>query len=221
MNRESTRSKATLGRRAYQEIRERILRREFSPGQRLSFRMLAKLLAMSLAPVGEALRELSRDGLVEMVPGWGARVRTMDREGTRGALLLRLAVECEAAWQCALCVQEAELEELRIMAGDLDRILAESMGHAAIPELDARFHARIAEIASPRLAEVLLANQWVLALADMGNLVARGTDGNPGDHGRIVDALASKDPEIAARTIREHIGMALTAIPSTDSTPTP
>src|SRR3990170_2843791 len=55
-------------------------RRSIRPGPRLSLRGVAGSLGMSMAPVGEALRELSRDGLVESEPRWGTRVRRMTAE---------------------------------------------------------------------------------------------------------------------------------------------
>lgn len=214
MNRGTTRSKATLGRRAYLELRERILRGDFAPGGRLSFRMLAKLLGMSLAPVGEALRELSRDGLVDMEPGWGARVRTIDEQAARGAWILRMAIECEAARQCALSVGESELVELANLASELDRFLAEPMDPLGIRERDLGFHSRVSEIASPRLREALVANQWVLALAKVDDVTRIGGDSIRVSHRNIVEAIATRDPELAAKTMREHLSIAIDIPPA-------
>ncbi|MCA9094174.1 MAG: winged helix-turn-helix transcriptional regulator, partial [Planctomycetaceae bacterium] len=55
----------TLAQQAKRHLRERILEGRLRPGQRLPLRPLAQELGMSMAPVGEALRDLAQEGLLE------------------------------------------------------------------------------------------------------------------------------------------------------------
>ena len=59
---------------AYDEIRRRIIEVELPPGKRLIERDLAAELDVSRIPLREALRLLSAEGLVVIVPGRGTIV---------------------------------------------------------------------------------------------------------------------------------------------------
>lgn len=194
----------TLGQKAYHALRARIVGGEFEPGARLSLRRLAKSLGMSLAPVGEAFRELARDGLIEMDPGWGARVRRWDYEAIRGQLILRTAIECEAARHAAARVTKDEVLELARLAKELDRAIDGRDRPSQVRELDSRFHIRVAQLAAvPSLLEALLANQLVRMLA-RGSVLAHAVPRPKRQHLELVAAIRTRDPERAERAMRGH-----------------
>ncbi len=87
----------TLKQRAYQTIRRRILTGHYRPGELLNRRSVAAELGMSAAPVHEAMLQLERDGFLEALSRIGTRVRTASREDVRGQLIVREALECQAA----------------------------------------------------------------------------------------------------------------------------
>src|ERR1044071_1634971 len=55
----------TLADQAYQQVRDAIGAGERAPGEKVTERGLADLLAISATPVREALRRLEQDGLIE------------------------------------------------------------------------------------------------------------------------------------------------------------
>src|SRR4051812_23752125 len=136
----------TLGQRAYRELLRQIVDGRLSPGQRLPLRSVASALGMSMAPVGEAIRELSRDGVIEIEPGWGARVRRFDAEALRSQHILRTALECEAVRHCTARATDAQLDDLAKLADELDRRIDSHSRPKPIYELDSRFHLRIARL---------------------------------------------------------------------------
>jgi DNA-binding GntR family transcriptional regulator len=193
-----------LSQRAYHSLRQRIVGGQLEPGQRLSLRKVAATLGMSMAPVGEALRELNRDGLVEMEPGWGARVRRLDVETLRNQHILRTALECEAARQCAERAAESQLDELTGLAEELDQRIDSHAEPAQVYELDSKFHLRIAQLSGAAvLFEGLRANQLVRMLA-RGSRIAHAMRRPPRQHLALVKALRSRDPQAAERAMREH-----------------
>jgi DNA-binding GntR family transcriptional regulator len=204
MTKLQTPSADTLGKRAYRELRDQILNGQLTPGQRLSLRGVANSLGMSMAPVGEALRELSRDGLVESEPGWGTRVRQMTTESLRGQHILRTAVECEAARQCARAASRDQIDELMQLATELDRRIDSGAEPGQIHGLDLQFHLRIAELTgAASLVEALRANQLVRMLA-RGSVLARNVACPTRQHLQLVDAIQSGDPDQAEAAMREH-----------------
>lgn len=64
--------------RAYQWIRERIVRHEYGPGFRLVLGPIAEGLSMSVVPVREGIRRLEAEGLVTFERNVGARVSLVD-----------------------------------------------------------------------------------------------------------------------------------------------
>src|SRR4051812_19979731 len=186
----------TLGKRAYSELRERILGGKLQPGQRLSLRGMASDLGMSMVPVGEALRELARDGLIENEPRWGARVRKLDLETLRNQHVLRMALECEAVRQCVERALPAQLDEAMAIAVELDRCIERDDDSERVFELDARFHLRLAQAAGfPALVESLRANQLMRLLA-RGSRIAHGRKDRPRrQHQELVDAIRSADAD--------------------------
>ena len=105
--------KLTLSEQAYYEIKRMIAQREILPGAALVLQTLATKLGMSRMPVVEAIRRLERDGLVTLVPQWGATVKVWSLDEIREAHSIRRALEGEAA---RLFVKRATPEDKRRLA---------------------------------------------------------------------------------------------------------
>jgi DNA-binding GntR family transcriptional regulator len=194
----------TLGQRAYQELRNSILSGQLAPGKRLSLRNMAQALGMSIAPVGEAFRELARDGLIETESRWGTRVRRLDLAGMRNQHILRTAIECEAIRQCTQPVVTSHVDELAGIASELDERVARNDDPEEIFQLDARFHQRLCQASGfPLLTETLKATQLMRLLAH-GSRIAHGRKSPPRQHQLLVEAIRSGDADAAERTMREH-----------------
>jgi DNA-binding GntR family transcriptional regulator len=194
----------TLGRRAYRALREQIVDGRLQPGQRLSLRSVAQVLGMSMAPVGEAFRELARDGLIESETGWGSRVRKLDLETLTNQHILRTALECEAIRHCTERATLPQIAELEAIALELDRLVENHGPPAEVCELDSRVHLRIAELSgAASLVELLQANQ-LIRLLGRGSRIARDVPRPSRDHGRLVDAIRSRNPDEAEREMRGH-----------------
>ncbi|MFD8620964.1 GntR family transcriptional regulator [Streptomyces sp. NPDC059513] len=69
----------SLSVRARDAVRRRIVDRRYPQGARLVEREIAEELRMSRVPVREALRALVSEGLLELLPHSGVRVRRLDR----------------------------------------------------------------------------------------------------------------------------------------------
>ena len=63
-------------------ILDGLLDRKFEPGQRLNAKSIAEELDVSIVPVREAMHFLAGEGVVELMPLKGARIRTMNPEET-------------------------------------------------------------------------------------------------------------------------------------------
>jgi DNA-binding GntR family transcriptional regulator len=202
-----TDSFATLTGRVYATLRADILAGRLEPGARLVRRVLAKQLEVSPVPVAEALLRLESDGLVESAPMYGARVAATSEAGALDDLVMREALECQAARECALAGGDEALRALAIQAEGIDAVMrvGADPGDRTHDEAHGALHLAIVEAAGcPGLARELrrlwfrrqMHRAWVTA-SDRG-LPARWHQG-------LVAAIASRDPARAEAHMRFHV----------------
>jgi DNA-binding GntR family transcriptional regulator len=211
----------TLGRRAYEKLRDMLVSGRLQPGMQLVNRKLADEIGMSMTPVREAVTRLASEGLVEYVPGAGAFVRRISRQELAQLYDVRRALESLAAKEAAEHATAADITELRAIAADsftIIRAIAESAdGHATPEQLarwvddEQRFHTQLFRAAR---------NPWLSKLATDLKLLALGFSPQrripsfltvPAavstwrEHRRLVRALATRNAALAAATIDDHI----------------
>ena len=90
----------SLSQRAYQHIQREIVSGQLEPGSVISETLLAKQLGISRTPVGEAIRKLAQEGLVEQVPRYGTIVCDLERRRPV-TLLADRALDTSPAWLAA------------------------------------------------------------------------------------------------------------------------
>ncbi|MFF2053223.1 GntR family transcriptional regulator [Leifsonia sp. NPDC058194] len=133
---EKTQSKS---RAAYDWVKARIARREYTPGYRLVLGSIAADLGMSVVPVREALRQLEAEGLVTFERNVGARVSMVD-ESQYAFSMQTLAVLEGAA--TALAARALTAEDLR-RAREINERMVASLDHfdpGAFTALNHEFH---------------------------------------------------------------------------------
>jgi DNA-binding GntR family transcriptional regulator len=201
---------SSLAGSAYSVVRQRILRGELPIGKVISRRKIAGELGMSFLPVSEALLRLEFEGLLESRPRAGTRVRIPTRQDVKGHYVVREALEVHAARLFAEVATADELAELTKLAIRVDTAASQSgPGSLLYPTLHAKLHRRIAECARcHKLSEAIeqthaLSSTWlcVPAGAPTGRTVSR--------HQELLQALSSRNPEVAGETMREHIASSL------------
>jgi len=79
--------------RAYQDLRQRIINGEITPGERLKVESLKTMLDIGASPIREALSLLTSDQLVERIDQRGFRSAAANREHFQEILTLRCQLE--------------------------------------------------------------------------------------------------------------------------------
>lgn len=197
----------TLSSTIYQTLRDEILDGRLKPKERLVRRKLAKRLNVSPIPVTEALWRLEQDGLVESEPMYGSRVKEINAEMIQNELVLRVAIECQAARLCARNASKREFEILEEKAADLDE-LVESKGHESIEgnRLHLKFHLSVAQFSGYFILKRELERAGFLELMRINWINATVVDPPPKRwHAQLVDALKTRDAELAEKKMREHV----------------
>jgi DNA-binding GntR family transcriptional regulator len=201
-------SRSLLADQVKDRLLERILRGEYLPNSRIVETQVARELNTSQAPVREALRALEALGVVEITPFKGARVRRPERREILEAYAVRLALESLAA---RLAVPRLTDDNLAELAGQCDAMqVAARAGDAhGVAEADARFHARILEIADNRTLHTVWASLEPF-LRTYITLVVKGADPqwSADLHGPILAALQRRDTEEAVQALIQHFDQA-------------
>ncbi len=93
-------------------ITTRIIEGQIKPGERITEVGLAAQMGISRSPVREALRSLSREGLITVEPRRGARVGELDRDHAADLYAARLLLEPECVRGAVAVITEARVAEL-------------------------------------------------------------------------------------------------------------
>src|SRR5262245_14052973 len=100
-----------------QRARDRLLallaRGSLQPGTRVSESQLAKELGTSRGPVREAVSELTSQGILDQIPGFGAYVKAPSPREMEDLYEFREALESHAAFLAAGRITPAQVAELR------------------------------------------------------------------------------------------------------------
>lgn len=203
----------TAASRAYQAIRERILRCGLAPGTTINERALMDEIGIGRTPIREALLRLSTEGLV-VFSGQGIHVAPVTVEGIRALYTARLHAE-RLAWQ--LWLKIANLAQVSRLASIFDAApeLAQRDDEEGIVELDFRFHSQIyEECGNPFLMGHLYNltglsfRLWYLANPHEREYHLQTAR----SHAPIVDAVQAGDAERLDREVSEHISNAFHAM---------
>src|SRR4029450_4089760 len=109
-------SDTSLRTQVYDSLRQALTTGRFEPGQKLTFRLTAGALGVSLTPVREALGRLVAEGAFEMQPNRSVRVPLMTRAKILELRDIRMAVEGLASAKAALAADKRQIAELRRIA---------------------------------------------------------------------------------------------------------
>jgi DNA-binding GntR family transcriptional regulator len=185
--------------RAYRELRARILDNSMPCGEQFTEETLAAMLKMSRTPVREAMLRLESEGLVEVRPRHGMRIKPVSVTDIREIYEVLTGLESTAAALAARRQdQEGFVERLRATIAEMDRAL-ERDDRRDWAAADERFHTLLVEAAgNSRITELVQTFFHQSHRVRMLTLFLRPVpiDSNR-EHEAVVDAVAAHDAERA------------------------
>jgi DNA-binding GntR family transcriptional regulator len=201
------RKSGQAGRSAVQSgIRQALAAGDMVPGQRLVEQELSDTFQVTRSSVREALQELAAEGLVELIPHRGARVRVISVED---AVQI---TECRAALE-GLCARRAATRataEDRATLRELGNAMREAVVQGELETysaLNRRLHELVARMSGQEVAESLLDRLNAQMVRYQFRLASR--PGRPAQslpqHLSIIDAVVSGDPAAAEAAARSHL----------------
>lgn len=187
-------------------IREAIINGSLKPRERLMEIQLAEELGVSRTPIREALRKLELEGFIVMLPRKGAYVADVSFKDIADVFEIRAALESLAAGLAAERITDEELEEMeRHLVEKADAIARHDM--TQLVEVDTKFHELVYRASRNDRLSLIINN-----LREQIQRYRSTSLAYPGrmkqsleEHRAIVEAIQSRDSQLARQLALEHI----------------
>jgi DNA-binding GntR family transcriptional regulator len=189
--------------KVFELVRSEILSCSLMPGVELRESELAKRFGVSKSPVRDAMQKLEFEGLVEIEPRRGHRVRQISVRDAEDLLELRVVLETATVRKIA---SESTDEQL----ASLDQFRTADMSSIkAFASYNQQFHHALSILSdNRRMAEEMRRVMEFydrLCVISLSTLHEKGFEEPLADHNAIIDALQARNGTLAARVLRKHI----------------
>lgn len=200
-----THKTVSLADQVFEHIERDILSGKYERGEIITESKLSAELGVSRTPIREALRRLEQEHLIEE-SGKGSIVIGISEKDLEDIFLIRKQLECLAASMAAknhtdeqlaelketlelqeFYVTKADTEHVKYMDNKFHRILYKLTGSTVFYDTLVPLHRKIQKYRRASLQSKSRATESVL------------------EHRRVYEAIASRDGELAAKTVLEHI----------------
>ena len=191
----------------YEEIKTRIVSREYLADTKLNQNQIASELGVSRTPVIKALHMLQSQGLVDNIPNKGFYVHKASLQETMELYKLRQAVEMVAVVDIT---ERAPLEEI-VKLGDIFSPFSDqqTIDLNTYAEYDRIFHSRLLELSENQILQ--RTNQAVLILPKaFTSGLLRSPKETLQEHLDLIEALIKRDSEAAQNLAKKHLELSMT-----------
>lgn len=204
----TTLSRPTLGEEVYEVLLSQLISLKIPPEKRISVDALVRELGVSQTPIRAALIRLESEGLVVRRPNAGYSAAPMPTGRKFEEIYeVRLLLEPHAAAQAARAADREGVDALRELSNAMDELQVRdaASGYGQFAILDAKFHARLWELAG----NALIANTLALLYTHMHlfrlrfhSAVARDA---VQEHMAVIHAIQEGNPQAAAAAMERHV----------------
>lgn len=192
--------------KAYETIKHRIITLALKPGEYVNEASLSSQLGIGRTPVHQALDRLMVDGMVEVIPRKGVIVKPVSLDDVMQIIEVRLLNETYCAHLAAERADEREIEGLARVLESTHRV-ARARNIERMMLLDREFHLLLARAARNDVLADLLGKLhdrslrfWFISLTERAH-----HENVQHQHGAILDAIRTHDPNAAEAAMRDHI----------------
>ncbi|MDR3564602.1 MAG: GntR family transcriptional regulator [Negativicutes bacterium] len=197
--------------KTYMLLKERIVRREFKPNEKLSIPELAARLGVSRTPIRDALNRLEMDGLVKTVSKVGTFVNAIEVEDVLDMIDTRLMLELWVVEKLPTLPKSSRIEKIK----RLEDILAQAaVAVREVPletylksDYNLQFHIEFIKLGDNRKnVDIYLGMMNYHFLAVEQSLFTKEMVTSAVDqHYSVVDALQREDYDAVKAAIKMHL----------------
>lgn len=201
--------------RAYEYMKERIIKGELGTGQIYSLNQIARDLGISKTPLRDAVMMLANEHFIDIIPSRGFMVHQLTEEDVRETYQFRHAVEIFSLRQLAEHIGTEKGQEYYHKLESLVRLQADlirSNGDpASIRRKDYELHRTMVEFIDNTIILRMYRNHMyqishlnVMALSTMGR-----RERTINEHQQILSAVLKQDYEELEHIVASHLNVAM------------
>jgi len=198
---------APLRERVTSLLRQAILDFTLQPGQRLVERELIERLGVSRTTIREAIRELSTEGLVTVVPQKGAIVTAPSLDDAVDLYEVRASLESLVVQRFVERATDDQIARLGASVDDLEAVTSATSSISEVLQAKDGFYAVLIEGARSDALQQLL--ETIQARVQVLRATSMSEQGRPVEVVQelrdIVDAIAKRDADRASKLCAAHI----------------
>ena len=191
---------------AYRVLLYNIITLEFQPGEAINEKDIATALGVSRTPVREALMELVKNGLVNIIPQKGSYISKIDFNIIEESRFLRLTIELAVLKLACDGISDDYILELKknIMHQEL-KLTTDDV--ATLINIDNEFHKLFFEAVNKQWSYGVISSQ-MFYFDRYRYLIQKTLNRNAvvHDHQQILDAVTNHDYDTAKDIISRHLG---------------
>jgi DNA-binding GntR family transcriptional regulator len=186
-------------------LRDMIVSLRLPPGERIQELEVAQLLGVSRTPVREAIKVLTAEGLVELLPLRGAIVKAFSAKDARDMLEVIALLETYAG-ERACQADPARIDAILQMHQEMKRLF-EARQRLAYFALNQRIHEALIALADNDTLSMTHAtlSKRMRSLRYSGNSTPENWTAAMAEHEQMMVALAARDGQALSRIMSEHI----------------
>lgn len=191
--------------KVYQAIRDMIVSGSLEEGHRITEAYLSELFSVSRSPIREALKMLSYDGFIELLPYRGARVSVIKPQNVKEHYQLKAMLDGYCCFLAAQALSPTDLDYLKEVMDSMEECVSKGDVEGVGRE-NTRFHELIVECNN----NALLSQYY----GSLSHNLRRYADLSLGDqsrwsrvlkeHSEIYQALTQKDSITAFTAANKH-----------------
>ncbi|MEH7333610.1 GntR family transcriptional regulator [Neobacillus drentensis] len=194
----------TLQNKVTTKLREAIITGNLKPGERLIQDELASLMGVSRMPIREALRDLEREGLVEILPHKGAQVTGITSDDIEELYFLRSKMEAVTVQKSMNFLTNEDRERLQELVEKMDLDIALGDMESFV-ENNKEFHLLLQSGCKWKKIKVLCKQYIEGYPAHVPSLIPDTTLVSNEEHKAMLKALDEKDPILLGQLVEHHI----------------
>ncbi len=203
-----------LTEQAYQTAKQRLLDGVYKAGNRISVEDIVAELGISRQPVMDALKRLSAEGYLEIIPQVGVRVVIPVRQDVRDFFRVLAATESVCAALAAERTDHAGSAKLAAINDNLAQLMQEEIDDEERARrfrvLNRDFHRQISALAQSDLVTPLTSSMWdhsdffVNSVLETRVVIER-MPAIRQEFEQICQAIAANDPNAAHQAMEAHV----------------
>lgn len=187
-------------------IREMIRKGVLNKGDRIAEKDLCTSLGVSRTPLREALRFLTSEGLITILPHRGAYVAEPSMDEIREMFEVMTLLEGNCAAMAARKISDSDLQKLEKLHEKLEQHFAARNPEKYL-DVNQKFHSMLQEMAGNKvLNDVVNGLRQKIVLYRYRQLYQPDRfEASISEHRALMDALRKRDPAAAENLMRQHL----------------